>query len=292
MTNEKDVSRRSVLKGAAVAGAGVAGGAALLAGCGSSKNTDPVKFTVRGTAKSGVDIATAVNAAYTKKTGVKVTQQAVESDPFQNGISQYLQGTPDDVFGWMAGWRTNFYASQKLFHDVSANIKNLGDQLTAPIIQGATNPSDSKQYIIPTTYYPWGLHYRKSTMQAVGQDPENIATWDDLMKVMTATQKKGLVAYPMGNKGGWEAMGTFDVINARVNGYQYHIDLLNGKAKWTDAKTLETFKYMAMLIPFMNPNKNDIEWDGMRDILLQKKAGVMMMGSWFANDFLAKSKED
>ena len=40
MTNEKNVSRRSVLKGAAIAGAGVAGGAALLAGC-SKKNTDP-----------------------------------------------------------------------------------------------------------------------------------------------------------------------------------------------------------------------------------------------------------
>ena len=292
MANEKDVSRRSVLKGAAVAGAGVAGGAALLAGCGSSKNTDPVTFTVRGTGEAGIKIAQAVNDAYSKKSGVKVTQQAVESDPFQNGISQYLQGTPDDVFGWMAGWRTNFYASQDLFHDVSANIKNLGDQLTAPVIQGATNPSDNKQYIIPTTYYPWGLHYRKSTMQAAGLDPENIATWDDLMKVMEKTKKAGLVAYPMGNKGGWEAMGTFDVINARVNGYQYHIDLLNGKAKWTDAKTLETFKYMAMLVPYMNANKNDIEWDGMRDLLLQKKAGVMMMGSWFANDFKAQSDAD
>ena len=164
MTNEeKNVSRRSVLKGAAVGGVGLAAGASLLSSCGG-KNTDPVKFTVRGTAKSGVDIATAVNAAYTKKTGVKVTQQAVESDPFQNGISQYLQGTPDDVFGWMAGWRTNFYASQGLFHDVSDNIKNLGGQLTDAVKQGATNPGDGKQYIIPTTYYPWGLHYRKSTM--------------------------------------------------------------------------------------------------------------------------------
>ena len=291
MTNEKSVSRRSVLKGAAVGGVGLAAGAGLLAGC-SKKNTDPVTFTVRGTSESGVKIAQAVNDAYTKKTGVKITQQAVESDPFQNGISQYLQGTPDDVFGWMAGWRTNFYASQGLFHDVSDNIKNLGDQLTAAVVQGATNPGDSKQYIIPTTYYPWGLHYRKSTMQEIGQDPENIATWDDLMKVMEATKKKGLVAYPMGNKGGWEAMGTFDVINARVNGYQYHIDLLNGKAKWTDAKTLETFKYFAMLVPYMNANKNDIEWDGMRDLLLQKKAGVMMMGSWFANDFKAQSQAD
>ena len=292
MTNEeKNVSRRSVLKGAAVGGVGLAAGASLLAGCGS-KNTKPVTFTVRGTGEAGVKIAQAVNDAYTKKTGIKVTQQAVESDPFQNGIAQYLQGTPDDVFGWMAGWRTNFRASQGLLHDVSKNIKNLGDQLTQPVIDGATNPGDSKQYIIPTTYYPWGLHYRKSTMQEIGQNPEDIATWDDLMKILAATKKKGLVGYPMGDKGGWEAMGTFDILNARINGYQFHIDLLNGKAKWTDPKVVDVFSHFAMLIPYMNPNFNDIEWDGMRDLLLQKKAGVMMMGSWFANDFKAKSQAD
>ena len=42
----------------------------------------------------------------------------------------------------------------------------------------------------------------------------------------------------------------------------------------------------------MNKNVLDISWDGMRDLLLQKKCGAMMMGSWWANDFLAKSQED
>ncbi len=292
MTNqEKNVSRRSVLKGAAIGGLGVAGGASLLAGC-SSKNEDPVTFTVRGTAESGVKIAQAVNDAYTKKTGIKVTQQAVESNPFQDGISQYLQGTPDDVFGWMAGWRTNYRADQKLLFDVSANVKNLGDQVPESFKKGATNPADGKQYIIPTTWYPWGLHYRKSTMKELGLDPENIATWDDFMKLLEGTKKKGLVGYALGDKGGWEAMGTFDVINARLNGYQYHIDLLNGKAKWTDEKTVNVFKQMGMLVPYMNKNVLDISWEGMRDLLLQKKCGAMLMGSWFANDFKAKSQED
>jgi multiple sugar transport system substrate-binding protein len=109
---------------------------------------------------------------------------------------------------------------------------------------------------------------------------------------MTLTQKKGLVGYSLGAKGGWEAMGTFDILNARINGYKYHIDLLNGRAKWTDARTKETFKYFAQLIPFMNDNVMDISWDGMRDLLLQKKTGAMMMGSWFANDFKAKSQAD
>jgi multiple sugar transport system substrate-binding protein len=42
----------------------------------------------------------------------------------------------------------------------------------------------------------------------------------------------------------------------------------------------------------MNKNVLDISWDGMRDLLLQKKCGAMMMGSWFSNDFLAKSQAD
>jgi len=47
-----------------------------------------------------------------------------------------------------------------------------------------------------------------------------------------------------------------------------------------------------MLIPYMNKNVLDISWDGMRDLLLQKKCGAIMMGSWWANDFKAKSQED
>jgi multiple sugar transport system substrate-binding protein len=96
----------------------------------------------------------------------------------------------------------------------------------------------------------------------------------------------------MGDKGGWEAMGTFSILNVRINGYDYHIDLLNGRQKWTDQKTIDVFNQFATLIPYMNKNFLDISWDGMRDLLLQKKCGAMMMGSWWANDFLAKSQED
>ena len=287
------ISRRSVLKGAAIGGAGLVAGGSLLAGCGKKQVTGDVHFTIRGNlSDAGAKIAIAANDAYTAKTGNKVISQAVNSDDFQNNFVQILQGTPDDAFGWMAGWRTNARADAGLLADVSEQVKALGSSLSAAAIQGATNPSDGKQYIIPTTYYPWGLHYRKSTMQELGLNPESIATWDDLIKLCEATQKKGLVGYALGDKGGWEAMGTFDILNMRLNGYQFHIDLLNGKEQWTDAKVVEVFNHMGELIPFMNKNVLDISWDGMRDLLLQKKCGAMMMGSWFANDFLAKSQAD
>ncbi|MEI8120359.1 MAG: ABC transporter substrate-binding protein, partial [Actinomycetes bacterium] len=271
------ISRRSVLKGAAIGGAGLVAGGSLLAGCGKKQVTGDVHFTIRGNlSDAGAKIAIAANDAYTKKTGNKVISQAVNSDDFQNNFVQILQGTPDDAFGWMAGWRTNARADAGLLADVSDQVKALGSSLSAAAIQGATNPSDGKQYIIPTTYYPWGLHYRKSTMQELGLNPESIATWDDLIKLCEATQKKGLVGYALGDKGGWEAMGTFDILNMRLNGYQFHIDLLNGKEKWTDAKVVDVFTHMGQLIPYMNKNVLDISWDGMRDLLLQKKCGAMM----------------
>jgi multiple sugar transport system substrate-binding protein len=129
-------------------------------------------------------------------------------------------------------------------------------------------------------------------MQEIGLDPEGLYNWDDFMKLLEGTKKKGLIGYALGDKGGWEAMGTFSILNTRLNGYNYHIDLLNGRAQWTDQKTVDVFKQFEMLIPYMNKNVLDISWDGMRDLLLQKKCGAIMMGSWWANDFKAQSQAD
>ena len=295
MSEEKNmVSRRSVLKGAAIGGAGLAAGGALSAGTASSASAAgaDVHWTTRGGGATGDAIAKAVNDAFTAKTGVKVIAQQVNSDDFQNNFAQIMQGSPDDAFGWMAGYRSNHFGEMGLLADLTREINRLKSTLPTAAIKGSTSPVSKKPYILPTTYYPWALHYRKSMVKDLGMNPESINTWDDFVKLMTLTQKKGLVGYSLGAKGGWEAMGTFDILNARVNGYKYHIDLLNGRAKWTDARTKETFKYFAQLIPFMNDNVMDISWDGMRDLLLQKKTGAMMMGSWFANDFKAKSQAD
>ena len=44
---------------------------------------------------------------------------------------------------------------------------------------------------------------------------------------------------------GWPAMGTFDILNMRMNGYEFHIDLMAGKEKWTDPKVKAVFEKWA-----------------------------------------------
>ncbi len=290
MSEEKNgVSRRSLIKGAALGGLGIAGGATVLSSCGAASG--PMSFGARTVDESPTKQLKGLVAAYEKKTGNKVTYNATESNAFQNNLSQYLQGTPDDAFQWMAGYRMQFFAEQGLLADISDVWNEIGDQYDNSYKIASTG-LDGKQYFVPQSWYPWGLHYRKSMVTEMGMDPENIATWDDMLKLMDALKKKGIVGYALGDKGGWEAMGTFDIINARVNGYQFHVDLLAGREKWTDARVLDVFTHWEQLMPYTNKNVLDLEWDGAMELLLQKKAGTFMNGSWFGANFLEKSQED
>ncbi|CAN2223193.1 UgpB ABC-type sugar transport system, periplasmic component [Candidatus Nanopelagicaceae bacterium] len=287
---QNGVSRRTLIKGAALGGIGIAGGATVLSSCGS-KASGPMSFGARTVDESPTKQLKALVAAYEKKSGNKVTYNATESNAFQNNLSQYLQGTPDDAFQWMAGYRMQFFAEQGLLEDISDVWKDLEGQYDNSYKIASTG-LDGKQYFVPQSWYPWGLHYRKSMVKELGLDPENIATFDDMIKMFDAMKKKGLVGFAAGDKGGWEAMGTFDIINARLNGYQFHVDLLAGREKWTDQRVLDVFKQWELLLPYTNKNVLDLEWDGAMQLLLQKKAGSTLMGSWFGGNFKEKSQED
>ena len=290
--SNREMDRRLILKGAAAGGLGIAG-ATMLAGCapGETASAGPVAFGARTVDENPTKQLQALVAAYTAKTGNEVTYNATESNAFQNNLSQYLQGTPDDCFQWMAGFRMQFFAAQGLLVDVSDVWNEIGSQYNESYKIASTG-LDGKQYFVPQSWYPWGLHFRKSMMAEVGLNPDDIYNWDDFMGALEELKAKGLVGFIGVDKGGWEAMGTFDILNARINGYQFHVDLLAGREKWTDDRVKEVFRYWEMLIPYMNTNVLDLEWDGGRDMLLARQGGFFMMGSWFGADFKSVSDAD
>jgi multiple sugar transport system substrate-binding protein len=129
-------------------------------------------------------------------------------------------------------------------------------------------------------------------MAEIGMDADSVYNWDDFLAALGEMKAKGLIGLASADKGGWEAMGTFDILNARINGYQFHVDLLAGREKWTDDRVKEVFRHWEQLLPFMNTNVLDLEWDGAMQLLLQKQAGFFFNGSWFGANFLEQSQED
>ena len=92
---------------------------------------------------------------------------------------------------------------------------------------------------MPWTYYCWGIHYRPSVFEENGWTPPT--TMDELAALGEDMQDAGIVPVRLGNDGRWPAMGTFDQLNFRLNGYQFHIDLMAGHESWTDDRVKNVF---------------------------------------------------
>src|SRR6476646_5078905 len=241
------IGRRSLLKGA-LAGAGFLGASGLLTACGSggsSASGGGATQAPSGTLTFGSNQSDAVpKQAYAQLvTGfndpnIKVTTNTVNHNTFQENINTYLQGKPDDVFTWFAGYRMRFFASKGLTGDISDVWTDIGGEF-ADSFKAASTGDDGKQYFVPLYNYPWAVFYRPSVWKEKGYE---VPTTLDELKTLGAQMKKdSLTPIAFADKDGWPAMGTFDIINMRVNGYQFHIDLMAGKESWEDQKVKDVF---------------------------------------------------
>src|SRR4029079_9423798 len=89
-------------------------------------------------------------------------------------------------------------------------------------LKTASTGDDGKQYFVPLDNYPWAIFYRKSLFAAKGYQEPN--TLDDLVALSEPLQTAATSPIGFGDKDGWPAMGTFDQLNMRINGYQFHVD--------------------------------------------------------------------
>ena len=188
------VTRRSVLTG--IAGVG---GAAALAGCGSSSKSGAATPTTGG-ATSAAAAPTSSAAAATsaarppaahhlrlellrpgRQDGVRALrggggQRPVSRSPLTRSTTTrsrttsaaYLQGTPDDLATWFAGYRMQFFAAQGLLDrpSTTSGTRSAATSTTPP--RRCRRAWTGKYYFVPLYNYPWVVFYNKSTFAAEG----------------------------------------------------------------------------------------------------------------------------
>ena len=98
-------------------------------------------------------------------------------------------------------------------------------------------------------------------------------------------QKDGLIPFAFADVEGWPAMGTFDILNLRLNGYQFHVDLMAGKAKWADPKVTTVFQKWAEILPYHQDAATGRKWVDAAAALQQKKAGMYLLGLFVGGAF-------
>src|SRR3954447_5741841 len=215
--------------------------------------------------------------AFTKQSGLNVKVNTVDHGTFQNQINTYLQGQPQDVFTWFAGYRMQFFAQKNLLSpidDVWASLK----PNFSPALQAASKGLDGHYYFVPIYNYPWAVFYRKSVFAAKGYKVPK--TWDQFVALAKQMQTDGMTPLAFTDKDGWPAVGPLHVLNMRINGYDFHIRLMGGKEAWDSPKVKDVFNHWRELMPYYSSGALGLTWQEGAQQLIQKKAGMFLLGSF------------
>jgi multiple sugar transport system substrate-binding protein len=216
-----------------------------------------------------------------------VKTNVVDHNAFQENINNYLQGSPDDVFTWFAGYRMSFFADQGLVGDISDVWSKVAGM--TPALKAAAT-SKGKQYFVPFTTYPWAVFYRPSVFKAKGyQVPK---TMDEFYTLSTQIKKDGMVPLAFADKDGWPGMGTFDQLDLRINGYDYHVSLMAGKESWTDPRVKKVFDAWRKLLEVSQPNSLGRTWQESAQSVQKKQSAMLLQGMFMGQQFTAGPDRD
>ena len=213
---------------------------------------------------------------------IKVKWNNFDHEGYKSAIRNFLTADAPDVAAWYAGNRMAPFVTAGLFEPVDDVWASAGfnDQLKSA---AASMTIDGKKWGVPYTYYQWGIYYNKEAYKKAGVEvPKN---WAEFVAACEKFKAAGIDCLTTGTKALWPGAGIFDYMNLRVNGYEFHMDLANGKVPWTDAKVKATFAEWAKIVPYITANHAAIDWQDAAALLSQGKAANYVMGNFAVATF-------
>ncbi|WP_164842403.1 ABC transporter substrate-binding protein [Actinoplanes solisilvae] len=284
------LSRRGFLAG--LGGVGVAG---LLGACATGSDEGSAAASTTLTLQSSLSdpdpkaALTKVVEGYTKN---KTTLNTIAIETFRAQLPTYLNsGNPPDVLTWYAGSVARDYSSKGFLLDVSDLWTGDGPCAKFSPALKELSTAEGKQIFVPTNYYWWGVFYRKSAFQEWGvQVPK---TWDEFIAVCKTLKGKGVAPISMGTGSTpWVAAAWFDYLNLRINGAEFHRELLAGQHSFDGAEVKTVMDHYRQLVEYIDPKGRSYSFQDAITPLVSKKAGMYLIGAFATSAVPADALDD
>ncbi len=217
-----------------------------------------------------------------KHPDIKVKWNNFDHEGYKSAIRNFLTADPPDVAAWYAGNRMAPFVKAGLFEPVDDvwEANGFNEQLKSA---AASMTIDGKKWGVPYTYYQWGIYYNKEAYKKAGAEVPK--TWAEFVANCEKFKAAGIDCLTTGTKALWPGAGIFDYMNLRVNGYEFHMDLANGKIPWTDDRVRNTFAEWKKIVPYITANHAAIDWQDAAALLSQGKAANYVMGNFAVATF-------
>jgi len=214
--------------------------------------------------------------------GVTTKVAFVEEETYKVQLPAWLTSVAPDVVNWHEGERMAYYAKRGLLEDLSADWRKNGWDAQFASLKAASS-YNGKQYAMPTQYFAWGLYYRKDLFEKVGITKEP-TTWQEFLDDCKKLKAAGIAPIAVGGRDSWTLAAWFDYLDLRMNGYDFHMSLMNGDIPYTDARVKNVYRAWKTLIDnkYFIDNPLSYSLDSVQPLYIQGQAAMMLMGTFLS----------
>ena len=221
---------------------------------------------------------------------IKVTVNTVDHESYKIQIRTWLPSTPPDIATWFAGNRASYFIEKGLVEPID-DIWNPIHQQFAPATNAVIS-HNGRPYLVPTTYYNWGIYYRRDLFQKAGINAPP-ATWDEFLAAVRKLKAIGLRPITIGTRNGWPAAGWFGYLTLRIQGYEFYTRLMQGQIKYTDPRVKQVFERWGELVHLgaFPRNAPALTWQEAAAMLWQGRAAMYLMGNFMTAEIPVAVKD-
>ena len=216
----------------------------------------------------------------------------ITEEAYKVQMGGWLATDPPDVVSWHDGERMAYYAQRGLLEDLSADwAKNGWNEQYAAVKSAST--WNGKQYAAPLGYDAYGFFYRKDLFEKAGIKSEP-QTWNELLESCRKLNAIGVQPIAVAARDSWTLAAWFDYLDLRINGNEFHQQLMAGQIPYTDARVKKVYTTWKALMDnhcFME-NALSYDVDSIAPVLVNGKAAMMLMGTFFSASFPANMKQN
>lgn len=212
---------------------------------------------------------------------------------FKVALLDWLKsGSGPDVITWQGGKRLYQYVNKDQVKDLTYLWEK--NQFKSSFTEGAIRAVtlNNRHYAVPASYYQWGFYYRESIFKELGISAPN--TWTEFLNVCESLKKAGITPITIGAKYKWTSAAWFDYLNLRINGLDYHQQLLHGDISFTDSGVRQVFDKWKELLDngYFTDRYNGWSWKEAMPFMYHKMAGMTLVGNFFAGAMPETLKSD
>lgn len=232
-----------------------------------------------------------IRAFEDKHPETQITITSFTSELYKAKFPQMLSSNQYDILYWHAGERLFEYIEQGKIASINKifTSKEMAGMFDSAVIDSIS--FEENIYALPMSYYQIGFYYHKPLFSKLGlTEPKK---WEEFLAVCEVLKQNNVAPIYIGTGSNWPATAWFDYLNLRLNGREFHKNLMQGETSYLDERIYNVLKKLQDISKanYFIEDHQDLEWKQGLPLLFRGLTGMSMLGNYAIQDFPGEIKD-